>query len=119
MRRIFPGGNLELKPDTPIIHTNEKLWPKDQYVEERHCWQIKNFEHQHALKNAEKEFEMLDLGQALKELNIGFDDPPLPGALNLLRDPFTIAMMTLLADGGRNREAPSKMRSPRRRVKPS
>lgn len=87
---------------------NEEWGPKDQYVEEWYCRQIKKFEHQKALENAEKEFEKSDLGQALKELNIGLDDPALPGALNLLRDPFPITTMALLADGDRNRETPSE-----------
>jgi hypothetical protein len=85
----FPQGDLDLKPDTTILYTNEKSWRKDQGVEMEYCYKINELVHQKALKDAEKDFEKSVLGQLMKEPNIGIDDPALTGAPDLLQDPLS------------------------------
>ena len=52
----FPQGDLDLKPDTTILYTNEKSWRKDQGVEMEYCYKINELDTSKSFEGCRKRF---------------------------------------------------------------
>jgi hypothetical protein len=100
----FPQGDDKLEPDIPTIYTNSRTWHKEERDERDRCHRLEALEQQRVLEDAVEEFEQSEVGQALKELNISFDNPALP---DLLRSPVFLAIMWQHQDRKAEVEKPS------------
>lgn len=89
----LPHCNTKVEPNMSIVYTNEKTWREDRSREIRYCNRLDDLLRQKALEDAVEEFEESELGQALKEMNIEFDDPMLPDILDSLQNPLLLAMI--------------------------
>jgi hypothetical protein len=93
----FPSGDTELDPTAEIVYLNKETWTKDMYREIQRSDELDDLERQKAMEDDILEAQESEVGQMLKEMNIGLDDPALFGALQLIRSHFVLNIAMGLA----------------------